>query len=58
MKKNESHTYDCLIEKIDNLEKTIGELTAKLHSMTLLWHNNTQKPQMKAANSPPTKEEK
>ena len=48
MKKQDQHKYDHLIEKIDNLEKTIVELKVKLNSMALMWHNNV-------AESPPKK---
>jgi len=40
MKNKDTHRYECLIEKIDNLEETIEELKTKLNKMTLIWHNS------------------
>ena len=40
MKNKDAYRYECLMEKIDNLEETIEELTAKLNKMTAMWHNS------------------
>ena len=47
MKNKETYKYESLMEKIDNLEETIKELNAKLNKITVLWHNNITKLNLK-----------